>query len=90
MFLSGRTVEDLDIFSKSDPFVVISDRSTPDEEWSELGRTEIIWNNLNPDWTTSFELDFHFAEQRYLQFKVYNANDAIGTVSRADFIGETI
>ena len=55
----------------------------------ELGRTEIIWDNLNPDFTTNLLLDYHFEEQKYLQFKVYDANEKQGIVERSDFIGES-
>ena len=30
------------------------------EEWEEVGKTEIIKNNLNPDFITSFKLNFIF------------------------------
>jgi hypothetical protein len=34
LFISARKLVDLDTFSKSDPFVIVSERSTPNEEWS--------------------------------------------------------
>ena len=41
---------DLDTFSKSDPFAVLY-RATNEgykKSWSKVGRTEVIYDNLNP------------------------------------------
>jgi hypothetical protein len=78
----------MDTFSKSDPLVQVFSRHTTSESWYEIGRTEIIWDNLNPEWTTTFLLDYHFEEQTYLSFKVFDANDKVGTIERCDYIGE--
>jgi len=44
--LSGRKLTDLDVFTKSDPFLVIS-RLSPS---SQVRRSETVNNELNPDW----------------------------------------
>jgi len=49
----------------------------------------VIWNNLNPDFITNFPLVFRFEEQKYLKFKVYDANDDEATIRNSEFIGET-
>jgi len=48
--LSGRNLKDLDLFSKSDPYVVISRQSQPGGAFVALRKSETINNNLNPDW----------------------------------------
>ena len=43
---------DMDVFSKSDPFIVLYMNTgyTPQSNagWVKLGRTEVIYDNLNP------------------------------------------
>ena len=41
----------MDIFSKSDPFCVTFLRPFGSDKWHELQRTEVIMNNLHPEWT---------------------------------------
>jgi len=48
--LSGRNLKDLDLFSKSDPYVVISRQTQPGGAFQALRKSETINNNLNPDW----------------------------------------
>ena len=48
--LSGRNLKDLDLFSKSDPYVVISRQTQPGGAPLALRKSETIKNNLNPDW----------------------------------------
>ena len=41
----------LDKFSKSDPFLIlkaITARQSGGEDWQRLGKTEVIYDNLNP------------------------------------------
>ena len=50
--LACTSLLDMDVFSKSDPFIVLymntgyASRSNAD--WIKLGRTEVIYDNLNP------------------------------------------
>ena len=49
--LSCSKLLDLDTFSKSDPFVVLykaSQESQKKKGWVKLGRTEVIFDNLDP------------------------------------------
>jgi len=49
--LSCSKLLDLDAFSKSDPFVVLfqaSQESQRKKGWVKVGRTEVIFDNLNP------------------------------------------
>ena len=36
----------------------------------QFGRTEIIWNNLNPNFVKKFVLEYYFEEQQKLRFEV--------------------
>merc|ERR1712130_841555 len=48
--LSGRNLKDLGLFSKSDPYVLISRQTQPGGAFVALRKSETINNNLNPDW----------------------------------------
>ena len=42
---------DMDVFSKSDPFIVLymsTGYTSSNAGWLKLGRTEVIYDNLNP------------------------------------------
>ena len=88
--ISCRNLVDMDIFSKSDPFVVVYTKSNVKSEWREIGRTEVIMDNLNPDFVKSFKLDYFFEEQQYLKFDVYDLDSESHDLSTHDFIGKFV
>lgn len=58
----------MDVFSKSDPvchFFIWNGT-----EYVMSGKTEIINNNLNPDFTTFFTLDYSFEKQQKVKFTI--------------------
>jgi hypothetical protein len=55
-----RELVDLDTFSLSDPQVIMYMKDTKQTSWNEIGRTEIIWNNLNPNFVKTIIVDYHF------------------------------
>merc|ERR1711974_103283 len=71
---------DCDTFSKSDPFCVLFQKvgSTGNEKWMELGRTEVIKDCLNPEWTKKFILHYNFEVRQMLKFEIYD-EDASST-----------
>mmetsp|Transcript_13122 Transcript_13122/g.24562 ORF Transcript_13122/g.24562 Transcript_13122/m.24562 type:complete len:459 (+) Transcript_13122:223-1599(+) len=83
--LAARGVEDVEVFSKSDPFLTIS-KLRPDNTWARVHQTEYIPNNLNPIWR-GFQLpvsslcggDFF----RPIRFEIYDHEDN----GRHKFIG---
>ena len=40
-------------------------------DFFQYGRTEVIMNNLNPDFAKSFVMDYYFEEIQKLRFEVY-------------------
>ena len=36
----------------------------------QFGRTEIIWNNLNPDFVKKFVMHYYFEQSQRLKFEV--------------------
>ena len=39
-----------------------------------LGKTEMINNNLNPDFVKTFTLDFYFEKEQWIKFEVYDVD----------------
>ena len=57
----------MDVFSKSDPFIVVYLAHHGTNTWTELKRTEVIYDNLNPDFATKIVMAYHFEEQQRLK-----------------------
>ena len=58
--------------------------------WHEVGRTEIIMDNLSPTFVTSFTVEYHFEERQKLRVDVYDVDDFNNNapLSNHDYIGE--
>jgi Copine/C2 domain len=87
LFISCRKLKDTDILSKSDPFVEVYEKK-PDSQWIKTGCTEVVENNLNPDFVKNFELNYLFEEQQYLKFRVFDSDNGRPKANNANFIGE--
>ncbi|KAL0552075.1 hypothetical protein IC582_011169 [Cucumis melo] len=91
--LSASKLLDRDITSKSDPMVVVYTKKNG--VLQEIGRTEVILNNLNPQWIEKVSVAFHFETVQPLIFRVYDidtkyCNIPVKTIklSDQDFLGE--
>lgn len=60
LHISGRKLKDLDFFSKSDPVCHFFQWNDRGRQWVKFGQTEIVNNNLNPDFKTYFNVDYQF------------------------------
>ena len=60
LHISCRKLKDLDYFSKSDPLVQIFTHDEKSRRWTKFGQTELINNNLNPDFKKFFTLNYQF------------------------------
>ena len=56
--LAARKLSNHDLFSKSDPFCIVA-YELEGEPQMRLGETEVIENNLNPNWEHTFSIDYH-------------------------------
>uniref|UniRef100_H2YHH4 C2 domain-containing protein n=1 Tax=Ciona savignyi TaxID=51511 RepID=H2YHH4_CIOSA len=83
-----RNLIDADLFSKSDPMVVMYTQGLGSKEWREFGRTETIWNNLNPDFVKKFIIDYFFEERQAMRFDVYDVDSKSPDLSKHDFLGQ--
>eukprot|EP01006_Ploeotia_vitrea_P060002 TRINITY_DN75131_c0_g1_i1.p1 TRINITY_DN75131_c0_g1~~TRINITY_DN75131_c0_g1_i1.p1 ORF type:complete len:705 (+),score=70.83 TRINITY_DN75131_c0_g1_i1:34-2148(+) len=96
--ISCTNLIDMDTFSKSDPFVVVYEsniavntmisQQQQQGKMVQLGKTEVVWDNLNPHFTTPINVDYHFETNQTLIFKVYDMDDAKKGIEAQDFIGE--
>lgn len=60
----------LDILTASDPEVLVYLRGSKAQSYSLIGKTETVDNNLNPDFTKHFTIDYYFEKEQYLKFTV--------------------
>ena len=81
--LSCKELHDADVFSKSDPMVVLYMNHSG--QWAEFGRTEVIWDNLNPEFATKFMVDYRFEVQQKLKFEVYDIARVATTKTISNF-----
>ena len=93
LFISGRKLKDLDVFSKSDPICYVHMRNSPQEARLKIGETEMLNNNLNPDFARSFQVDFFFEKEQELLFEMWD-DDGGGSkelIGRAKcFLGDIV
>jgi len=86
--VSCRNLKDLDLVSVTDPMaeIMYKKSSKKDAPWEMLGKTEVVWNDLNPNFSQSFLLDYHFEVSLYLKVIVYHMKseklkgDALGEI----------
>eukprot|EP00904_Undaria_pinnatifida_P009983 jgi/Undpi1/6114/HiC_scaffold_20.g08599.m1 len=77
--LSCKGLANLDVGSKSDPFVVVSMKTSGAASWSEIGRTEVVANNLDPKFVTLIPAIFRFEEVQMLRFEVFDVAGSFNT-----------
>ncbi|MES1913367.1 MAG: hypothetical protein MHM6MM_005557, partial [Cercozoa sp. M6MM] len=86
--LSVKDLPDRDKLSKSDGFVVV-DLKEGGGSYSEIGRTETVFDSHHPQFTTSFNLTFKFETTQYLRFRVFDNDDKKSQdLSKHQFVGQ--
>lgn len=92
--LSASKLRDRDITSKSDPMAVVYIRKR-NGALEELGRTEVIMNNLDPSWIQKIFVTYQFETVQPLAFRVYDVDTKYHNVpvkllklEDQDFLGE--
>eukprot|EP00041_Stephanoeca_diplocostata_P031275 m.971104 g.971104 ORF g.971104 m.971104 type:complete len:571 (-) comp23926_c0_seq9:3608-5320(-) len=92
--LHARDIVKLDLRSQSDPMCEVQINSLhTGNTWVSLGKTERVKNAKDPDFATTFELDYFFEEKQMLRFILVDsdgkgAGDAIGQVETS--LGEIV
>ncbi|XP_044498776.1 protein BONZAI 3-like [Mangifera indica] len=92
--LSASKLLDRDVTSKSDPMAVVYLKKR-DGTLEEIGRTEVIMNNLNPSWIEKISIAYQFEIVQILVFHVYDVDTKFYNVpvktlklKDQDFLGE--
>lgn len=75
LYISCRDLVDLDVVGKSDPFAVLFIKCEKDTDWSYLGKTEVCWNNLNPDFLKNFKVNYYFEKNLLVRIEIYDHDD---------------
>lgn len=89
--LRAEGLQDLDLLSKSDPFCVVYLKDgSKGAEWTEVGRTEHIWDTLSPVWQKKIILEYRFEERQHLRFCIYDLDSTSSSeLDSQDFLGST-
>ena len=86
--LSVRNVPKLDLLSPSDPFIVVSLKDEAKNLFLHVGKTEIVWDNPNADFSRDIRLDYLFEQVQHVRLDIYDADEQQTTdLSRHDYIG---
>lgn len=76
VLIACRHLVDLDLGSgKSDPFAVMFLKQETETTWHCLGKTEVIFNNLNPDFLKSFTVNYYFEKNQSVRIEIYDHDD---------------
>ncbi|KAK3246807.1 hypothetical protein CYMTET_43672, partial [Cymbomonas tetramitiformis] len=88
--VSAEGLRNTDKFSKSDPFCVLYTQEKG--QWVEVGRTEVIGNNLSPKFVKSFHMNFFFERLQPMRISLLDADDSAESsrlnLQKQDFLGE--
>ena len=84
MFFSCKKLQDKDTFSKSDPFLKVF--SLENNSKKLIGMTEVIKDNLNPDFETSIKAEYYFEKTQKYVAEIYDCDDF--KKMKGDFLGE--
>jgi len=82
--ISCHKLANLDLVSKSDPFVVVLLQNPSTGTYQEIGRTETIDDNLNPSFVKTIKIDYMFEVVQNLLFRVYDYDSP----QKSELIGE--
>ena len=86
LHVAAKDLADMDIITVSDPVCALY--VWDGNGWKEFGRTEVVWNNLNPEWVTYFTVQYVFEMRQPLSFRVYDVDSDNAKLSAQDFIGQ--
>ncbi|CAI4224328.1 unnamed protein product [Auanema sp. JU1783] len=87
--MRAENLRDRDFLTKSDPCCVVYKKNcrAREEKWIEIGRTEMIRNDLSPEWAQPVQLEYFFEEIQQLRFEVYDYDGKSNELSSHDFLG---
>lgn len=81
--VSCRNLINTDLLSKSDPYCVVSMKEPWQDQYYEIGRTEIINDTLDPQWVKKIVADYNFESIQKVKFEILEKDN----MSKDDFLG---
>lgn len=87
LYISGRNLKNMDVFSKSDPLCAVFEKAQDREEWFEIGRTEFIKDTLNPNFEKAIDVDYFFEKTQMLKFEFIDDDGGDSDDPYYDIIG---
>ena len=84
---SAANLPNMDSGSKTDPFVVLWELQGNQKR--QVAMTEVIADNLNPEWVKNIDVDYYFETQQRFLLQVYDADDPnkLYDLKIHDFVG---
>jgi len=84
--VSAKNLKNLDIVTDSDPqcTLKVKEENLKYAVYKQAGETEVVDNNLNPQWIRHFSVNYSFLKEKELWFQVWNYN----SINDKDLIGE--
>jgi len=77
--ISCTNLVNVDYQSLTDPFFVLFMSSSPSSPMREIKRSEIIANNLNPEWVTLIKVNYCFEELQLIRIEVYDVTGSFSS-----------
>ncbi len=84
LYISCRKLKDMDLTSKTDPQVDVFVKDRTSKDWYLCGKTEVINNNLNPDFSKFIECDYYFEREQHVRFMLWD----VDSTAKREFIGK--
>eukprot|EP00484_Ammonia_sp_Unknown_P019032 CAMPEP_0197029822 /NCGR_PEP_ID=MMETSP1384-20130603/9187_1 /TAXON_ID=29189 /ORGANISM="Ammonia sp." /LENGTH=636 /DNA_ID=CAMNT_0042459059 /DNA_START=16 /DNA_END=1922 /DNA_ORIENTATION=- len=86
--LSLRNVPKMDLMSPSDPFIIVKVKDEARNVWNVVGKTDIIWDNPNPDFSNDIRINYMFEQIQHVRLDIWDANEQqTKDLSKHDYIG---
>jgi hypothetical protein len=85
--IACKNLPNLDTFTRTDGMAVLSKQNG--KSWQKLGMTEVIDDNLNPQWVKQFDVQYNFEVPENYKIDVYDIDDktALNAFDRHDYVG---
>lgn len=90
LYISGRNLKNMDLFSKSDPLCVVYEQAQDSDEWFEIGRTEFVKDTLNPDFERAIDIDFFFEKNQLIKFEFIDDDGGDSDDPYYELIGSSV
>ncbi|CAG7719279.1 unnamed protein product [Allacma fusca] len=85
--ISCKNLLDQDFFSRSDPICVVYTQPWTIGQWEEYMRTEVVSDNLNPEFSTKVNIGYWFEEEQPIRFMVYDKDETSNNLDDHEFLG---